>query len=190
MAAAQSHPGRSNVENFLHISAVWLHILGIALFVGPQFFLAFAAVPAARGITDLATRARAMRTMTKRFGYIGGAGLVLIIGAGTYLISTWRDYYAIDESVPFTDMRYGVIFIIKMSILLVMLALVAVHTFVIGPRQVALMEGQARGSANDAELLRVRKLSMMTSIVALLLTLIIMVMGASMSTTTYSFQDA
>ena len=34
------------VENFLHIFFIWLHILGVALFVGPQFFLAFAWVPA------------------------------------------------------------------------------------------------------------------------------------------------
>ena len=62
------------MDNTLHIIAVWTHILGIALFVGPQFFLAFAWVPASRGISDLPTRTRAMRTITRRFAWIGGTG--------------------------------------------------------------------------------------------------------------------
>ena len=67
------------MENTLHIIAVWTHILGIALFVGPQFFLAFAWVPAARMIPDQRVRAQLTRTLTRRFGWIGGIGLVLIV---------------------------------------------------------------------------------------------------------------
>jgi uncharacterized membrane protein len=179
------------VDNFLHITAVWVHILGIALFVGPQFFLAFAWVPASRQIGDLATRAQAMRTITRRFGYIGGIGLVLILVAGTYLIATWRDFYGYPEDAGFTDVRYGVIFIIKMSVLIVMLVLVGLHMFWAGPRQLALMEAQARGEAvAPEELRRQRMLSMTLSIAGLVLTLAIMVMGVSLSTTEYSFQDA
>jgi uncharacterized membrane protein len=177
------------MDNFLHISALWLHVLGIALFVGPQFFLAFAWVPASRQIADLKTRATTMRTMTRRFGYIGGIGLLLIIIAGTYLIMTWRDFYSYPDDASFTDIRYGVIFIIKMSVLIVMLILVGLHMFWAGPKQLALMEAQARGEAvADAEVRRMRKISMALSISGLVLTLAIMVMGVSLSTTEYSFQ--
>jgi uncharacterized membrane protein len=178
------------VENFLHIAAIWTHILGIALFVGPQFFLAFAWVPASRGITDPATRVRAMRTITRRFGYIGGAGLVLILLAGSYLIASWRDYYSQPDDLEFTSIRYGVIFIIKMLVLLVMLAVVAVHTFITGPRLLAGLEAQAEGRpVTDHEIARLRRQSMVLSITGLVLVLAIMVMGASMSSTNYSFQD-
>jgi uncharacterized membrane protein len=178
------------MDNFLHISALWLHVLGIALFVGPQFFLAFAWVPASRQIADLPTRAQAMRTITRRFGYIGGIGLVLIVIAGTYLIMTWRDFYSYPDDAGFTDIRYGVIFIIKMSVLVVMLALVGLHMFWAGPKQLALMEAQARGErVAEDEIRRVRMTSMYLSIAGLLLTLIIMVMGVSLSTTEYSFQE-
>lgn len=179
------------MENFLHIAAIWLHILGIALFVGPQFFLALAWVPASRGIADLPTRVKAMRTITRRFAYIGGAGLVLIILAGTYLITSWRDYYSQPDDVEFTSIRYGVIFIIKMNVLILMLLVVGIHTFLTGPRLLGRLEAQANGEpVTDADLHRLRMQSMALSITGLVLALVIMAMGASMSSTNYSFQDA
>ena len=180
------------MDNFWHISATWLHILGIALFVGPQFFLAFAWIPASRRIADLPTRVDAMRTITRRFGYIGGVGLALIIGSGLYQILTWRDYYAMPpaDDLAFTSIRYGVIFIIKMNALIAMLILVGLHTFWIGPKQLNLLEEQARGGeVLDDEVRSWRRISMIVSIVALVITLAIMAMGASMGATQYSFQD-
>lgn len=177
------------MENTLHISAVWLHILGIALFVGPQFFLAFAWVPASRRIEPLATRVQAMRVITRRFGYIGGIGLALIVIAGSYLISSWRDFYG-QPDVGFTEIRYGVIFIIKMSVFIVMLAVVGLHTFLVGPKLVDALEAQAAGSANEAQVRGLRGWSMALSITGLLLTLLIMVFGVMLGTTEFSFQDA
>ncbi|MCC7366638.1 MAG: CopD family protein [Dehalococcoidia bacterium] len=177
------------MDNTLHIAAIWLHIFGIALFVGPQFFLAFAWVPASRQIEPLAMRVTAMRTITHRFGYIGGAGLVLILIAGTYLISTWRDFYAIPEDEPFTGLRYGVLFIIKMTVLLVMLAMLGLHTFLVGPRLVDAIEAQANGRGSEAEVSRLRRYSMFLSIGGLVLTLAIMIMGVMMNTTEFSFEE-
>ena len=60
---------------------LWLHILAAVAFIGPQFFLAFAAVPAIKTIEDVKVRTKAMRVMTMRFGMLGGG-----------LISTVDDY--------------------------------------------------------------------------------------------------
>src|SRR5690606_29829697 len=103
---------------------------------------------------DLPTRVAAMRTITRRFAYIGGTGLVLVIAAGTYLIIDWRDYYGIPEETEFTSLRFGLWFIIKMTVLLVMLAAVALHMFVLGPRQLAKLEERARGENVDEDELR------------------------------------
>ncbi len=178
------------METGLRIFFVWMHILGIALWVGPQFFLAFAWVPTSRRITDARTRVAAMRSITRRFGYIGGAGLLLIVVAGTYLISTWRDYWGIPSDVGFLELRYGWIFTIKMLLLVVMLLLVAVHVFSIGPRQIELLEAQAGGrEIDEAELARLRRLSMTLSILTLAITLVIMVMGVSLSIGEYSTRE-
>jgi len=177
------------VENFLHIAAVWLHVLGIALFVGPQFFLAIAWVPASRAIEHLPTRVAAMRTITTRFGWIGGAGLLLILIGGSYLIATWRDYHGIPESVSFMDYRYGVIFVIKMAVLAVMIVLVGLHMFVVGPSQVDAMEERARGEdVPEVRLRRIRITSMVLSITGLVLTLVIMGFGVSLGAAEYSIQ--
>jgi len=181
-------PGEA-VDNFLHIAAIWIHIMGIALFVGPQFFLAFAWVPASRGIADMPTRIQAMRTITRRFGYIGGAGIVMIVVAGTYLISTWRDFYGYPDDAGFMDVRFGLVFTVKMALLVVMLLAVGLHMFSIGPKLVERLEAQANGEAvRDEEIRQLRMWSMALSIGGLLLTLVIMGMGVMLSTVEYSLQ--
>ncbi len=177
------------MTNTLHAVAIWMHILGIALFVGPQFFLAFAWVPASRGIADLQTRVSLMRKLTRSFAFIGGAGLVLILIAGMYLIATWRTYYHAGD-IGFNDIRYGVLFSIKMTLLLVMLIVVGLHTFKVGPNLLRLYEAQAEGGVVDeAALSGARRMSMLLSISGLVLVLVIMVFGALMNTAQFSLQD-
>jgi uncharacterized membrane protein len=131
-----------------------------------------------------------MRTITRRFAYIGGAGLVLILVAGIYLIATWRDYYSQPDDLEFTSIRFGVIFIIKMNVLILMLIVVGIHTFFTGPRLISRLGDQANGEVvTDADIRKLRVQSMVLSITGLVLVLAIMVMGASMSSTGYSFQD-
>jgi uncharacterized membrane protein len=182
---------RGRLDNFLHVFFIWLHILGVALFVGPQFFLAFAWVPASRKISNLSERVEAMRIATRRFGYIGGAGIVLLVIAGTYLIADWRNYYGVPDETEFTALRFGVVFIVKMVLLIVMLAAVGWHMFFLGPNQLELLEAQANGGrVSDAELRRARTLSMAVSITGLVLALVIMVMGVMLNSVQWSLQEA
>lgn len=182
--------GASGLESFLHITFLWLHLLGVALWVGPQVFLAVAWGPASRQIADLPTRVAAMKTMTRRFGYLGGVGLALIIVAGTYLVFTWRDYYAIPGDTEFTSLRFGVWFIVKMNVLVLMLVVVGLHIVWAGPKQLRLYEAMARGEpVDEAALRRVRAVSMTLSLLGLLLSLVMMVMGVMIGTSEWSFQE-
>ena len=178
------------MDNFWHVFFIWMHILGVALLVGPQFFMALAWIPASREITDLPVRIKAMRTITRRFGYIGGAGIVLLVLAGSYLIADWRDYYGVPDDAAFTDLRFGVVFIIKMSLFTVMLVALAVHMFWLGPRQLEALEAQANGERiSEAEVRSARIQSMLTSVLGLVLALAIMVMGAMLNTANWSLQE-
>lgn len=177
------------MDNFLHIFFIWVHILGVALFVGPQFFMAFAWVPASRRIADPQARIAAMKLITRRFGYIGGAGIVLLVAAGTYLIADWRNYYGVPDDVGFTDVRFGVVFIIKMTLLTVMLAVLAFHMFYLGPRQLEAMEAQANGERiSPEEVRKARMMSMTASVLGLLMALALMVMGVMLNSVSWSLQ--
>jgi uncharacterized membrane protein len=175
------------VEDTARIVAIWAHILGIALFVGPQFFMAIAWGPAARSIGDQRVRLDLTKKITSRFGILAGAGLGLIVIAGMYLISSWRDYYSQPDDLEFTAIRYGVLFIVKMTVLIVMLAVVGAHIFFVGPRLVHTMEDRLAGAATDADVRSARMLSMAVSIAGLVLALAMMVLGVMMSTTNFSF---
>jgi hypothetical protein len=59
-----------------------------------------------------------------------------------------------------------------------------VHTFVVGPRQLRLMED---ASADEATVRRVRRLSMATSGSALLASIVALYLGAVLSNHDYSF---
>lgn len=178
------------MDNFLHIFFIWMHILGVALFVGPQFFLALAWVPASRKISNLPERVQAMRIVTRRFGYIGGAGIVLLVVAGTFLIADWRDYYGVPDETEFTALRFGVVFIVKMTLFIVMLAAVGLHMFYLGPKQLEALEAQANGERiTEAEVRSTKIQSMAVSITGLVLALVIMVMGVMLNSVSWSLQD-
>jgi uncharacterized membrane protein len=178
------------VQETFHAAAIWLHILGIALFVGPQFFLAFAWVPASRGIEDMQVRLKAMRTITRRFGYVGGAGLLCILVAGLYLVLSYKSYYALPGSEGFYARRFGLVFTIKMCVLATMLSVLAVHTFIVGPRLMDRLEAQANGeNVSEEEIRAVRRRSMTLSITGLALTLVIMALGAMLNTYRFSLQS-
>jgi putative copper export protein len=135
-------------------------------------------------------RIRAMRKITKRFAWIGGIGLVMLVVAGGYLIGDWRKYYH-QEDTGFFDIRFGPIFVAKMIVLLVMLTLLAFHTFRTGPRLIDAMEAQANGSrtVTDAQVRSLRMQSMFLSISVLVLTLVIMVAGVMLNTATFSMRS-
>ena len=50
--------------------SVWIHVLAISVWIGPQFFLFAAAIPAIRTVEDAQVRARLLRAIVTRFGWI------------------------------------------------------------------------------------------------------------------------
>ncbi len=150
----------------------WLHILAATIWVGPQFMLFIAAVPAIRTVEDAQARARAMRVLTTRFGWLawGAMAVLIITGIGNLY----------EHDVPIDvlfERNFGVIFQVKMTLLIIVIALTALHSFVIGPRVARLQET----AASEAEVASARRLSMLVSGVALLVSLGILFCGALLS---------
>ncbi len=152
----------------------WLHILAATVWVGPQVFLFVAAVPAIRTVEDLQVRARIMRVLTTRFGWLAwGAMLVLVIsGIG----NLYEHDLSVDELF---DLNFGIIFQVKMTLVILTVALTALHSFVIGPRLLSLQEN----AADQAQVASARRVSIIVSAGNLLLALGILFCAALLGTT-------
>lgn len=163
----------------------WLHILAVTVWVGPQFMMFMVAVPAIRTIEDQQTRARVMRTIVTRFGWMAWAAMAVIILSGISNIFQVQD---IDPNVDIgsTDIRWFHWFSGKMVLVAMMLVLTAVHTFVIGPKQLALNE---RDDVDKADIARLRRASMLISGGALLLSIVVILFGMILSDHGYTFQE-
>jgi uncharacterized membrane protein len=147
----------------------WLHIVAATIWVGPQFMLFIAAIPAIRTVEDAQARGRAMRVLTTRFGYLAWAALAVLVITGI------ANLYERDESVDFLfERNFGVIFQVKMTLLIVVVVLTALHSFWIGPRVMRLQESVA----DEAQIASARRWSMTISGLGLLLSLAIVFCGS------------
>jgi uncharacterized membrane protein len=164
--------------------SIWLHLLAVSLWIGPQVFLFAAAVPALRTIEDATQRARVLRVLVVRFGWIGWSAIGVIV-----LTGIWNLFNVADDIPGYSagdllssDLRFTRVFWEKMFSVAIALTLTAVHTLWVGPRQLALMES----AGDEAEVRRVRMYSMITSGVALLASIMALYLGAVLAQHDYS----
>lgn len=181
--------------------STWLHVFGITLWIGPQVFLFAAAVPAVRTIEDAGVRARVLRVLTARFGWLSWSAMAVIIvtgianlfvaagdvpgqNAGDLIDAEFRFTRILNGDFFSADLRFTRIFWEKMFLVFVAVVLTAVHTFAIGPRQLRLME---EASTDEAAMRRVRRLSILTSGIALLASIGALYLGSLLVHHDYSF---
>jgi putative copper resistance protein D len=160
----------------------WLHILGVTVWVGPQFFLFIAATPAMRMIEDPALRARVVRIVATRFAIMAWAALGLIVLTG--ISNVFQRAEDFDHLLDY-HYRWVNYFSLKMVLVGVMVALTALHTFVVGPRQLELSE---RGETDTQELARLRRTSIILSGLVLLTSIIVIFLGALLNNHEFSWQ--
>ncbi len=167
-----------------HAITPWLHIVAVSVWVGPQFFLFLAAVPAVRTIEDRQLRAKVMRVIVTRFGWLAWTAMLVIVLSGISTLFQRADDFG---HIWDTDYRYVRVFGEKMVFVGLAVLLTAVHTFIIGPRQLALNE-QMDADPEQAD--RLRRISIIVSAVALLASIIAIYMGAVLANHDYSFQPS
>ena len=139
---------------------LWLHVLAAVAFIGPQFFLALAAVPAMKTIEDVKVRTKAMRVMTMRFGMLGGGALVVLLITGVINYYHAKDLgYLSKDNVP----RYFMVMQIKLTLVTVVVILTVLHGMVFGRRLQRLQESDA----SEEEIAKVRQWSMLASMATL-----------------------
>ena len=150
----------------------WIHILAATIWVGPQVFLFVAAVPAVRTIEDMQVRTRVMRVITTRFNYLAWGALTVLVITG--IANLYENDLDVDQLF---DLNFGVVFQVKMTLLIATVLLTGLHSFVLGPRVLRMQE-----SAVDAdEIAPVRRWSIIVSAVNMLIALGLVFCGALLS---------
>ena len=156
----------------------WIHLLAAATWVGSQIFMFAAVVPALRALGDEAARRRAVLVLNRRFAWLGWGALAILVLTGT-------DNAIREDDVFDFDVRYGWIFVAKLALVGVVFVLTAIHSYVLGPRLMALQEG---GQASAAELSRMRRQSIQLSVVNLLAGVAILFLVALLQNGEFSFE--
>jgi uncharacterized membrane protein len=159
----------------------WIHIVAVTVWLGPQLFLFVGAIPAARIIDDPQLRARVIRLLVTRFGWLAWGALGVIVLSGiSNLFQEANDFPHVWDP----EYRYFQIFSTKMVVVGAAVLLTALHTFVIGPRQLRLLE---EGQGDSAEAARMRRLSMTVSGLVLLASVLVVYLAALLANHDYSF---
>jgi putative copper export protein len=107
----------------------FLHLAGVAAWLGGMLFLGLVAVPAARALGEPAAGRRVITAVARRFGVLGGAAWILILASGFALLDR-RGMSLAD--LPDSD--YGRRLLAKIVLLLAAGAAVLVHGLWQGPR--------------------------------------------------------
>ena len=160
----------------------WLHILAVTVWVGPQLFLFLAAMPAVRLIDDPTTRARVMRVMTRRFGYLAAAAMIVIVLTGLSNLGQVQDDTGLD--IYSFDFRYSWIFLTKMILVSLTIVFTLLHALVLGPRLLRFQEAAREQGASGGP----RALSIVISALNLLIAIAIIYAASLLGDHSFSFQ--
>jgi len=149
----------------------WLHLLAAAAWIGPQLMMFLVIAPGLGGL-DQPARLRLMRTITLRFGWLGGGALAVLVVTGLGNI----DRYA---PADMFDLRYGYILAVKLVLVAVVILLTLAHSLVAGPRLLRLQEAALNATQERAkDLTKARRLSIVLSALTLLSSLAVLFCAA------------
>ena len=160
----------------------WIHIVAVTVWLGPQFFMFLVTVPALRAIEDAEVRLRVMRIIIYRFGWLAWAALGVIVLSG---ISNLFQEASEHDHVWSSDYRYFQVFSTKMLVVGIAVLLTAVHTFIVGPRQLRLHEEMR---SDSPEALRLRRVSTAVSGIVLLASIAAVFLAALLANHEWSFE--
>ena len=162
--------------------SVWIHVIAVSIWIGPQFFMFIVAIPALRTVEDARVRARLMRTIVTRFGWLAWGAMAMTIASGI------GNLLVVSDEAPFDlwdrDYRWWGLFTEKMALVFIVVVLTAIHTLFVGPRQLRLAE---RLDADPKDLRTLRRWSMALSGFALLASIGAVYFGALLANHDYSF---
>jgi putative copper resistance protein D len=119
----------------LYLLNVTVHVLAALLWLGGMFFFALVGAPVLRRLEPAALRARIFAELGQAFRAVGWIAIAVLLATGAlnlYFAGILRGGAMQDAAFSFTP--YGRALAWKLAAVAVMIAVSAVHDFVLGPR--------------------------------------------------------
>lgn len=161
-----------------------IHVTAAAVLVGPQFLMFYAVTPATFLIDDERLKREVLKVVARRFARLAGIALVLLIVTGTYQLVSMVPTDIRDNMFSF---RYGQIFVMKMTLLAVLIALIVIHGAVLARRVSRLSDEVLEGRGDPGVLETARAQSLVFSGVMLIVSLAVLMLGVALGNHGFSY---
>ena len=158
----------------LLIVSNYLHLITMAAWVGGMLYMVLVEVPVLKNNLDPAEFSNKMSLLGNRFKKIGWILLFLLFATGVLNIMLESDIGAMMKSDT-----YRMSITVKLILFALMVLNTAIHSLYLGPKMSLLSEKMNSGSGDDIgnDLHNLRKRSMISSALSLLLSLVIVYFG-------------
>ena len=131
---------------------VTLHVLAALLWLGGMFFLGIVGAPVLRAIEPAALRQRLFHLLGVRFRTVGWIAIAVLVTTGTIMLRArgLLAWSGVLGSAAFWRTPLGVALAFKLATVVTMIAVSAVHDFLVGP-------AASRAEAGSAEAVALRR---------------------------------
>lgn len=152
----------------LYLASVWVHILAASAWIGSIFFLMFVVVPWMRSSADGLGRVF-LRQIGGRLRALGWICFAVLLVTGTFNLWVRGVRFASFADPEWRSSPFGSLVLAKLGIFAAIVAVSAVHDFVVGPRAV---EELAR-DATSKRAVRLRRVATIMGRLSALLAVIV-----------------
>lgn len=161
-----------------------LHVFFATILVGPMLLMALAVSPSTWLIEDEALRRAVTRVVTSRF-----AVMTVVALAGLLVTGLYQFYEVVPEGVTdnLMDRRFGLVFMTKMTTVVLLIGLIVAHAMVIGPRVRRASEAVERGEAEPWVLEHQRRQSLLFSLLMTVVAIVVLALGVTLGHHEYSY---
>ena len=164
-----------------------LHVLFVSLLVGGEVLLFFAVVPSTWLIGDEGLRRQVTVVVARRFAAIVGVSLTGLLLTGLAMFYT-DIYVPPDVRENIMDFHFGRVFVTKMTLFVVLVAMIAVHGVVFGRRIARISDAVEAGEMDAGELEQARRNSFLFSAFMVLVAVVLLFLGAALGDHAYSHE--
>ncbi len=165
------------MKEYITFALVTVHVLSAVIWVGGALFIAVVMVPVSRGMEPPGLGLRFVRLAAVRFRGLAWGLLLTMVVSGAVLLELRDIGFARWDEPQFWRSDLGRVLLVKYVLVALLLALSAVHDFVLGPRVAVALDGLAPGAPRPAGVMAMRRRMIMLARLNMVLALAIVITG-------------